>query len=322
MSGGTAGAASGIGDKRPVPVQEENQEPGRQEYLTDPEWEEIRAALEIIRDLRSGEDDFMDMETSGAGEASVPAEAGGVVTRTVERPDWKNFWGKVRHAPHLVLPTCVIDFPYADDCDKGLKLVRDKCLLERMYCFKDVENDRRERTDPAAGLRWKTAARSVASAVWRLCAPRGSRMCTLRGESRDANKAAYNARVHRLATVLRLRAQPHICTARAPRASPVSRRRQRARALQRNLHRRPPRTARPPLGRRACAREPPALRAARAARGGGLGRQPRGAVVGRRRLPRVRAVRRLQRLPRPAPARRAGLHYAAAQRRSAEARAR
>ena len=111
--------------------------------------DEIRAALNIIRDLRSAADDSMEVEwsdekmevESSSGDGSASAVAGVDVTRKIALPEWKNFCGNVGRKPELVTPTCVIDFPYEDA--KGLKLARDKRLLERMYCFKEAEDDRR-----------------------------------------------------------------------------------------------------------------------------------------------------------------------------------
>jgi hypothetical protein len=114
--------------------------------LTQTQRNEIRAALDIIRALRSAEDHSMEvelsdekMEVESGEEASGSALVGADVTRKVLLTDWKMFCGKVRRKS--VQPTCVIDFPYGDD--KDLKLMGDKCLLERMYCFKDVEEDDR-----------------------------------------------------------------------------------------------------------------------------------------------------------------------------------
>jgi len=108
--------------------------------------DEIRAALNIIRDLRSAADDSMEVERSDETaeaesdeEASGSAVAGSAVTRKVEFQGWKKFCSNVRR--ESVQPTCVIDFPYGDD--KGLKLEGDNRLLERMYCFKDAQTDRR-----------------------------------------------------------------------------------------------------------------------------------------------------------------------------------
>ena len=43
-----------------------------------------------------------------------------------------------------VTPKCVVDFPFEDNFPQGLKLSRDapdERLLERMYCFEDLEDD-------------------------------------------------------------------------------------------------------------------------------------------------------------------------------------
>ena len=78
-------------------------------------------------------------EAESDEEASGSAVAGSAVTRKVEFQGWKKFCSNVQR--ESVQPTCVIDFPYGDD--KGLKLAGDNRLLERMYCFKDAENDTR-----------------------------------------------------------------------------------------------------------------------------------------------------------------------------------
>jgi len=111
-----------------------------------PDLEEVKLALEIICDLRSAEDHAMEVESSDekmeveSGQEDLGSVlVGADVTRKVLLTDWKRFCGKVSRKS--VQPTCVIDFPYGDD--KGLKLMGDKCLLERMYCFKDVEEDDR-----------------------------------------------------------------------------------------------------------------------------------------------------------------------------------
>ena len=128
MSGGAAGGAE------------------RTTSISQTQRDEIRAALNIIRDLRSAADDSMEVERSDETaeaesdeEASGSAVAGSAVTRKGEFQGWKKFCSNVRRKS--VQPTCVIDFPYGDD--KGLKLAGDNRLLERMYCFKDAENDTR-----------------------------------------------------------------------------------------------------------------------------------------------------------------------------------
>jgi hypothetical protein len=131
MSGGAAGGSEGA------------------TTLPQTQQDEIRAALDIIRDLRSAADDSMEVEwsdekmevESSSGDGSASGVAGADVTRKIALPEWKTFCGNVRRKPELVTPTCVIDFPYEDD--KGLKLAKDRRLLERMYCFKDAQTDRR-----------------------------------------------------------------------------------------------------------------------------------------------------------------------------------
>mgnify|MGYP001027568484 CR=1 FL=1 len=111
-----------------------------------PDLEEVKLALEIICDLRSAEDHAMEVESSDekmeveSGQEDLGSVlVGADVTRKVLLTDWKRFCGKVSRKS--VQPTCVIDFPYGDD--KGLKLEGDNRLLERMYCFKDAQTDRR-----------------------------------------------------------------------------------------------------------------------------------------------------------------------------------
>jgi hypothetical protein len=55
---------------------------------------------------------------------------------------WKGFCSRVESGE--ATPSCVIDFPYADNCDRGLKLVGDERLLERMYCFHDPQYGQRD----------------------------------------------------------------------------------------------------------------------------------------------------------------------------------
>ena len=120
--------------------------------------EDVRAALKMIRDMRGegacapwgaaaamdadDEDDAVGTEeATGEGRESSQDAAQGGATRQVFLPDWKKFCAKAGKKVPTVVPTCVMDFPFADD--GGLNLQGDDRLLERMYCFKDTEKDSR-----------------------------------------------------------------------------------------------------------------------------------------------------------------------------------
>ena len=89
--------------------------------------EEVKAALELIRDT----DDESAWAAGTAGDDGV--EEADAVTRVLKFTDWKKFCTDARKKQ--MVPTCVIDFPYSDN--NSLK----PPLLERMYCFKGVDDD-------------------------------------------------------------------------------------------------------------------------------------------------------------------------------------
>jgi hypothetical protein len=90
--------------------------------------EEVRAALE----LRDTDDDYT-WAASTAGSDGVDEVR--AATRELKFTEWKNFCGDARR--NRMVPTCVIDFPFSDN--QSLEVA----LLERMYCFKGVDDDRR-----------------------------------------------------------------------------------------------------------------------------------------------------------------------------------
>ncbi|KAJ1480294.1 hypothetical protein T484DRAFT_1901334 [Baffinella frigidus] len=91
--------------------------------------EEVKAALELIR--ATGDEHAW--ATGTAGNDGV--EEGAAATRELKFTEWKKFCGDARRK--RVVPTCVIDFPFSDN--QSL----DVALLERMYCFKGVDDARR-----------------------------------------------------------------------------------------------------------------------------------------------------------------------------------
>ena len=86
----------------------------------DPVLDQIQAALEAIR-------------ATDVAEALDP----GAVTRSFNHngEDWQAFAQRVQQGK--ATPSCVIDFPYADNGKNGLNLEGDDRLLERMFCFHD-----------------------------------------------------------------------------------------------------------------------------------------------------------------------------------------
>ena len=84
-----------------------------------PDVPAVRAALDAIAATDAGE-----------------ALDAGAATRSVDSGrDWQAFCSRVHHG--TATPSCVIDFPYADNGEHGLNLHGDDRLLERMYCFHD-----------------------------------------------------------------------------------------------------------------------------------------------------------------------------------------
>ncbi|KAJ1489876.1 hypothetical protein T484DRAFT_3418618 [Baffinella frigidus] len=90
--------------------------------------DEVKAALELMRDT----DDAYAWPSAAGNGGEGDGEA---ARRELKFTEWKKFCGDV-HGKRMV-PTCVIDFPYTD----GTSL--QDPLLERMYCFKGVDEDRR-----------------------------------------------------------------------------------------------------------------------------------------------------------------------------------
>ena len=90
--------------------------------------DEVKAALELM----SGTDDAYAWPSAAGDEGEVD---GAAATRELKFTDWKKFCGDVRRK--RMVPTCVIDFPYTDG-----NSLQDP-LLERMYCFKGADEDRR-----------------------------------------------------------------------------------------------------------------------------------------------------------------------------------
>ena len=97
---------------------------------------EVEAALQLISDT----DGAAPCEQWGSDDQRP---AGGGAERKVNFYGWRQFCTNARKG--IAVPTCVIDFPYADK-DKeglGLDLKGNKRLLERMYVFKDLDADTR-----------------------------------------------------------------------------------------------------------------------------------------------------------------------------------
>jgi len=82
--------------------------------------DELRATLQLIR-----------------------ADAVEGTTRQLSGNAWDTFCKSVENGK--VVATCVIDFPFADFGKGTLNLAKnpEERLLERMYCFKDLVEDRR-----------------------------------------------------------------------------------------------------------------------------------------------------------------------------------
>lgn len=134
-------------------------DPGRRLGAIDPV--EVEAALQLFCDMRGegarapwGAAHAMDADDEDAGAAGGGTDEATVegcessedaaqrgTTRQVFLPDWKKFCAKAGKKVPTVVPTCVIDFPFADD--GGLNLQGDNRLLERMYCFRDTEENSR-----------------------------------------------------------------------------------------------------------------------------------------------------------------------------------
>ena len=90
--------------------------------------DEVKAVLELM----SCTDDAYAWPSAAGNEG----EGGEVAARReLKFTDWKKFCGDVRRK--RMVPTCVIDFPFSDN--KSLEVE----LLERMYCFKGVDDARR-----------------------------------------------------------------------------------------------------------------------------------------------------------------------------------
>jgi hypothetical protein len=102
--------------------------------------DELKAALELIRNTDG------DYAWAGNAAGNEVGEEGAAATRELKLTDWKKFYADARRK--RVVPTCVIDFPYSDN-----KSLTDD-LLERMYCFKGVDDDRRVVVHVHTILRW------------------------------------------------------------------------------------------------------------------------------------------------------------------------
>ncbi|KAJ1476742.1 hypothetical protein T484DRAFT_1964993 [Baffinella frigidus] len=128
--------------------------------------EEVKAALELIS--ATGDEHAWATSTAGNG-----VEEGAAATPELKFTEWKKFCGDARRK--RVVPTCVIDFPFSDN--RGLKVE----LLERMYCFKGVDDDRHVVLHVHTVLPWsdrgtdaKTRAMKVTSVNVRHADKRGS----------------------------------------------------------------------------------------------------------------------------------------------------
>ena len=85
----------------------------------DPVLDPVQAALEAIR----------------ATDAAEDPDPGAVARSFDSGKDWQAFAQRVKQGK--ATPSCVIDFPYADNGKNGLNLKDDDRLLERMFCFHD-----------------------------------------------------------------------------------------------------------------------------------------------------------------------------------------
>jgi hypothetical protein len=98
---------------------------------------ELEAMLQLINDT-----DIAAPSTSAVPwQSSWESTSGSRGARQVTFYDWTKFCENARNG--VVTPTCVIDFPYADKEPGGLNLDKNQRLLERMYCFKDQNEDTR-----------------------------------------------------------------------------------------------------------------------------------------------------------------------------------
>ena len=79
--------------------------------------------------------------------------AQGPAVRGLNKSDAEKFFEGVSKG--VIVPTCIIDFPYADKTEGGLCLVGDDRLVERLYCFGDpCEEDQRVVVHAHTLLRW------------------------------------------------------------------------------------------------------------------------------------------------------------------------
>ncbi|KAJ1487835.1 hypothetical protein T484DRAFT_2180788 [Baffinella frigidus] len=107
-------------------------------------WDEVQLALQLIRDTDGVSSEWHDPEA----------------TRQLQPSGWTSFyknWDK-KVLSGAVVPTCVIDFPFADrptpTNPHGLNLQGDDRHLERMYCFKEVDEDTRVVIHVHTLVRW------------------------------------------------------------------------------------------------------------------------------------------------------------------------